>query len=271
MQQTGNCPNCGSPIGPGQRFCGGCGGQLPAGCPYCGAAVTPGFRFCPNCGGAVGGGMPQQPGGMPQQPGGMPQQPGGMQQQPGWGQQQQPWGQQQQPAWGQAAAARRSPMAPLLILLLVVLLAGLGGLVYYYFGDELTGMFSSSTGTGTGNGTGATANTTDTTPPDISDIYEIPVSSSNTTAVIGWGTDELASSQVEYGDTFEEGEIIEGTSTTLANDPTTSESIGVTTHTVNLTGLTYGTTYYYKVMSKDAAGNETVSDGRVFKQEPSSE
>ena len=162
-------------------------------------------------------------------------------------------------------------MAPLLILLLVVLLAGLGGLVYYYFGDELTGMFSSSTGTGTGtgNGTGATANTTDTTPPVISDIFV--VSTANTTATITWATDELASSQVEYGDTFEEGEIIQGTLTTLANDPTTDTSIGVTTHTVNLTGLTYGTNYYYKVMSKDAAGNEAVSVSDVFKQEPSSE
>ena len=201
---------------------------------------------------------------MPQQPGGMPQQPGGMQQQPGWG--------QQQPAWGQAVAGRRSSMAPLLILLLVVLLAGLGGLVYYYFGDELTGMFSSSTGTGTGtgNGTGATANTTDTTPPVISDIYVISVSSSNTTAVIGWATDELASSQVEYGTTYEDGEIIDGTLTTLANDPTTDESIGVTTHSAELTGLTYGTNYYYKLMSKDAAGNEA-EEADVFKQEPSSE
>jgi phosphodiesterase/alkaline phosphatase D-like protein len=159
-------------------------------------------------------------------------------------------------------------MTPLLMLLLVVLLAGLGGLVYYYFGDELTGLFSASSGTGTGTGTGPSANATDTTPPDISNIVAIPVSSSNTTAVITWTTDELAGSQVEYGPTAEMDLL---SPSTPANDPTTDTSIGVTTHYVELTGLTYGSDYYYKVKSKDAAGNEAVSDGDVFKQEPSSE
>ena len=160
-------------------------------------------------------------------------------------------------------------MAPLLILLLVVLLAGLGGLVYYYFGDELTGMFSSSTGTGTGtgNGTGSTANTT-TTELEISNVFVI--STANTTATITWATNDLASTQVEYGDTFEDGEIIQGTLTTLADDPTSDTSAGVLSHSVNLTGLTYGTNYYYKVMSKDAAGNEE-SATDVFKQQPPSE
>lgn len=148
-------------------------------------------------------------------------------------------------------------MTPLLILLLVVLLAGLGGLVYYYFGDELTGMFSSSTGTGTGTGT-------DTTPPDISDIDHI--SSSNTTAVITWATDELASTQVEYGPTADLGTL-----TTLADDPASGTSAGVLTHSLELTGLTSGTAYHYKVMSKDVAGNEAVSDVEVFTQESPSE
>ena len=158
-------------------------------------------------------------------------------------------------------------MAPLLILLLVVLLAGLGGLVYYYFGDELTGMFSSSTGTGTGtgNGTGSTANTT-TTELEISNVFV--VSTANTTATITWATNDLASSQVEYGTTGEMGSF---EPSTPANDPTAGTSIGVTTHQVDLTGLTYGTTYYYKVKSKDVAGNEAESDADVFEQVPASE
>ena len=156
-------------------------------------------------------------------------------------------------------------MAPLLILLLVILLAGLGGLVYYYFGDQLTGLFTSSTGTGTGTGTGSTDNTT-ATELEISNVFV--VSTANTTATITWATNDLASSQVEYGTTAEMG-LFEPS--TPANDPTAGTSIGVTTHQVDLTGLTYGADYYYKVMSKDAAGNEAVSDGDVFKQEPPSE
>ncbi|MBL7208710.1 MAG: zinc ribbon domain-containing protein [Dehalococcoidia bacterium] len=264
MQQTGRCPNCGSPIAPGQRFCGGCGGQLPAGCPYCGAAVTPGFRFCQNCGGAVGGGTPQQPGGMQQQPGGMQQQqPGWGQQQPGWGQQQPGWG-QQQPAWGEATPRSRSAMAPLLMLLLVILLGGLGALVWFYFGDELAGLFSSSSTT-TPTTTVPSANTT-TTELEISNV--VPISTANTTATITWTTNELASSQVEYGTTADLGSF---EPSTPANDPTSGTSIGITTHSVDLTGLTYGTTYYYKAKSKDAAGNVAESDVDLFPQTPSSE
>ena len=49
------CPQCGSPLGPGARFCPNCGmvqQQAPT-CPNCGAAVTPGTRFCGGCGGAI--------------------------------------------------------------------------------------------------------------------------------------------------------------------------------------------------------------------------
>lgn len=137
-------------------------------------------------------------------------------------------------------------MTPLLILLLVVLLAGLGGLVYHYFGDELTGMFSSSTT--------PTTPTADITPPTISNISVV---TSETGARIDWETDELASTQVEYGTTasYELGP------TTLEDDPASAGSIGVLPHSVVLTDLDPETTYHYKIKSKDAAGNEVVSSG----------
>lgn len=223
MQQISRCPNCGSPTVPGQRFCGGCGTQLSTVCPYCGTAVNPGFRFCPNCGAAVGGGMPQQPSGMPQQPG-----------------------------WAPPATTSQPPSSrSLLLVVLVILLLGLGGLVYWQFGDYLSGLFSSST---------TTTTTTGTTPPAISNISV--ESKSETSALIVWKTDELASTQVEYGKTAE----YELGPTTLKDDPTSGTSIGVLDHSVALTGLQAGTTYHYKVKSKDAAGNEAVSaSDKTFK------
>ena len=145
-------------------------------------------------------------------------------------------------------------MTPLLILLLVVLLAGLGGLVYYQFGDELTGMFSSSTGTGT---------STDTTAPQITNVV---ASTDTTSATITWSTDELASTQVEYGPT-----AALGTLTILADDPASGTSAGVLSHSLELTGLTSGTPYHYEVMSKDVAGNLAVSEDETFTTGSSSE
>ena len=241
MQQTGRCPSCGSPMAPGQRFCGACGAQLSANCSYCGVAINPGARFCLNCGAPVGGGGPQQPpqpGGYPQQPGWGQPQPGGYPQQPGWG--------QPQPPWGQPVRTSQPSSTPLLILVLVILLLGLGGLVYWQFGSQLSSFFSSST------------TTADTTPPVISSIA---ASASDGTAVINWVTDEPASTQVEYGTDTSYGLL---SPSTPQHDPTSGTSAGVITHSVTLTGLTNGTTYHYKVKSKDAAGNLAESGDETF-------
>ena len=101
----------------------------------------------------------------------------------------------------------------------------------------------------------------DTTAPSISNVFVLVATESS--AAITWRTDELGSSQVEYGTTTDLGTFAPSTP---ANDPTSGTSIGVSTHSVALTGLTHGTTYYYKVRSKDGAGNEAMSEVDVFEQ-----
>jgi hypothetical protein len=92
--------------------------------------------------------------------------------------------------------------------------------------------------------------TADTTPPAISAIAATNVQSGG--ATIGWATDEPATSQVEYGTTSAYG-------ATTPLDPTLR-----TGHSQPLTGLTPGTTYHYRVVSRDAAGNTATSADRTF-------
>jgi hypothetical protein len=248
MQQR--CPNCGSPVVPGQRFCGGCGAQLSLSCPQCRITVSPGTRFCPNCGATLGGGPTQQPGwgqpaGPPPQQPGWGQQPGMPPQQPGWGQQQ-PWA---PPA---AKSQSSSSSRPFLVILLIILLIGLGGLVYWQFGDQLLEFFNSSTGSGN-------SNVVDTTKPVITFTEQPTVGA--TSASIIWTTDELASSQVEWGTSNSYGTL---TPDPPDVDPTSGQYLGVIDHSVVLSGLQPDTTYHYRVRSKDAAGNESISSDKTF-------
>jgi hypothetical protein len=260
MQQR--CPNCGAPIVPGQRFCGGCGAQLSLACPQCRITVSPGTRFCPNCGATLGGGTPQQPGWGQQQSGGMPpQQPGrmqqpGMPQQPGWAQQ--PGG-PQQPAWSpprqnQAASSNR----PLLLGLLIFLLIGLGTITYLFtpIGDTVKDLLQSVT-----SGTPAI----DIAKPAITAVK----STVGAGVAINWKTDELSSSQVEYGKTSTYGSVMPSEP---ATDPTAVDAegkqqwAGVLEHSVTIiqTDLEPEVTYHYRVKSKDKAGNEAVSGDYTF-------
>ena len=91
----------------------------------------------------------------------------------------------------------------------------------------------------------------DLTPPVISNVIanEITVNA----AVVRWmTTNELSSSQVEYGLTSGYGSI-----TIL--DPTL-----VTTHAQGVSGLASNTLYHYRVLSKDASGNQSVSGDVTF-------
>jgi len=85
----------------------------------------------------------------------------------------------------------------------------------------------------------------DTTAPTISTVAATP--NANGTAVISWTTSEASDSRVDFG--------------------TSSSSLGsnqadanlVTSHSVTLSGLVLNQAYYYRVSSKDAAGNSATS------------
>jgi hypothetical protein len=81
------------------------------------------------------------------------------------------------------------------------------------------------------------------------------VASSNLTtagATITWTTDEAATSQVEFGLTNAYGQM------------SPLDASLLTSHAVALMNLSPKTTYYYRVRSRDAAGNEKVGSGKTF-------
>ena len=90
----------------------------------------------------------------------------------------------------------------------------------------------------------------DPTPPAISAVGASNLTPSS--ATITWTTSEPATSQADFGLTASYG-----TTTTL--DPTL-----VTAHTLTLVGLTQGTTYNFRVRSRDAANNESVGANATF-------
>src|SRR5207253_315697 len=96
----------------------------------------------------------------------------------------------------------------------------------------------------------STFTTNDVTPPVISGVTATTVAA--TSATIQWTTNEASDSQVEYGPTTSYG-----STTTLDATPRTA-------HSVALTGLSDGTTYHYRVKSKDAAGNLATSADSTF-------
>jgi hypothetical protein len=85
----------------------------------------------------------------------------------------------------------------------------------------------------------------DATAPTISAVTATSISSAG--ATITWTTNEPSTSQVQYGLTTSYG-----SSTTLDNTL-------VTSHSQTITGLTANTTYNYRVLSKDAVGNQATS------------
>ena len=93
----------------------------------------------------------------------------------------------------------------------------------------------------------ATYTTDDTVPPVVSAIAVAPT---GTTATVTWTTDEAATSRVDYG-----------TSATALTSTASATGLS-TTHSVGLSGLASGTTYYYRVTSADAAGKLHDQPGR---------
>src|SRR3989344_676980 len=99
----------------------------------------------------------------------------------------------------------------------------------------------------------APTSTPDVTAPSITIVTAVNVSSSS--ATITWMTNELATSKV-YA------------STTSPVATSTAQSVSnvalVTSHSLNLTGLTASSTYYYFVESADASNNVSNSNQQSF-------
>ncbi|MCX8173466.1 MAG: fibronectin type III domain-containing protein [Thermoplasmata archaeon] len=89
----------------------------------------------------------------------------------------------------------------------------------------------------------------DTTPPVISNVEVKNITQDS--ATVTWTTDEPSTSVVEYGTTTSYGQTATGAG-------------GVTSHTVQLSGLTASTLYHFRVKSADAAGNAAVSSDYTF-------
>ena len=81
----------------------------------------------------------------------------------------------------------------------------------------------------------------DTAPPVISNVGVSGLTSR--TVTITWTTDESANSEVYYG------------TTTTSLYSSVSDTAMVTGHSISLTGLSMGTTYYYEVRSTDSVGH----------------
>ncbi len=90
----------------------------------------------------------------------------------------------------------------------------------------------------------------DTTAPTLSNISASGITT--TGATIGWTTNENSDTQVDYGITTSYGQ-----STTL-------NTTLLTAHSATLSGLSPQTTYNYRVRSKDAVGNSSVSSNNTF-------
>jgi peptidoglycan hydrolase-like protein with peptidoglycan-binding domain len=94
----------------------------------------------------------------------------------------------------------------------------------------------------------------DRTPPVISALIEENLSRGMVS--IQWTTNEIATSQVEYG-------------TTPSYGKKTAQNRGFSLyHSALLTNLSDNTTYYYRVISKDEAGNTKTSSGYSFRTSP---
>ena len=90
--------------------------------------------------------------------------------------------------------------------------------------------------------------------PNDPTISSIAATTSSTSATISWDTDEVASTQIEYGLTNTYG------TTTTETDTSTP----VTSHSQTISNLTSCTEYNYRVLSRDVVGNQTTSSDNTF-------
>lgn len=123
-----------------------------------------------------------------------------------------------------------------------VTITGLSSATSYYYRVSSTDAAGNTATSPASPAAPGTFTAADTTAPVVS---AVAVSGTGTTRTVTWVTDKPATSVLAYG-----------TTTSLG---TTATGATGTTHSVSVSGLTNGATYYYRVTSVDAAGNSTTS------------
>ena len=134
-----------------------------------------------------------------------------------------------------------------------IVLSGLEPGTTYHFkvkSRDASGLWAASTDRTFTTGGGSGAGEDGVAAPQISKLTAAEITSSG--ATIYWSTSRPATSRVEYGLTDEYGAF------------TAADADMDTSHYAPLTDLRAGTTYHYRVISRDAAGNETVSVDQTF-------
>jgi hypothetical protein len=101
-----------------------------------------------------------------------------------------------------------------------------------------------------GDGGSGTPPVADTTAPTISSVIVSGITSSQ--ATVSWSTSEMATSAVDYGTTTSFGQTV------------SSPYTYTTSHSMTLTGLSEGQTYYVRVRSSDVSGNQATSSSQTF-------
>lgn len=133
---------------------------------------------------------------------------------------------------------------------------GLTGLLpsttYYFVVESSDGAGNTSKSSETSFAT-TVAPPVDTTAPIISAISVNNISTSS--ASVGWNTNEAADGKVYYGT---------ATPLNLATAGSQANTSLLTSRTIGLSSLSPNTTYYYVVVSKDAAGNTATSSETSF-------
>ena len=142
----------------------------------------------------------------------------------------------------------------MLIFLLILLIGGLGGFGYWAYTQ---GYLKSILKFGSDNSTKISQGPRDTTPPVITGV-EVSAAAIKEVGIT-WRTDDLSSSQVEWGPT-----ISYGNKTDITDDPTSGKSAGLVTHGSKVSNLTGNTTYHYRVISKNKDGFESTSGDYTF-------
>lgn len=113
---------------------------------------------------------------------------------------------------------------------------------------SVTATVAASTTTPGGGGGGGGSG--DTVPPNIFNVQVISITSS--TASVIWNTDESSNSSLDYG------------MTTGYGSGTISNGSLVTSHQLDLTGLSPNTLYHFRVSSRDSASNMATAGDFVF-------